>query len=539
MKINKIGQNQICPLCNSGKKFKRCCGIGGAGKLIKLEPKQVPPEVMLAFRRHQAKEKIRTQQQGFGRPIISGEHAGHRIVAVGDTVHFERSEKWRTLPDFLTDYLRKLLSGIPDTHIVRQWFSQYGQYRKMHAKRMAGEEIFSAAYIGVINCFLGLAYNLYLLKHNVELQKRYIDRLGNMEQFQGAYYELIVANILIRAGFELALEDETDSNTKHCEFSAVSKKTGKKYWVEAKMRAVAGVLGKTTVDGGNDLNPTSKIVSHLNNALAKPAPDERIIFIDVNALPGKAESHPQWFKQAEKKLEKVEGESSVEGKGYVFVTNIPYHRALEEQFVPTCCIAFGFRHPDFGKAGKFRLQDIYRNKQKHIDAHNISEAFSKYPHIPNTFNGELESEAFGKGAGRLLIDETYYFSDIEGGVLATVTAGSVFIPEKEETIAIYTEHGKTIILKREMTDQELADYRNHPESYFGQIQHVGKNSNNPYDLFEFILSNRLTLTKEQLLEQAQSTDIEYLRSLSQMDLALEIAERMTWHVVNRNEAKKH
>lgn len=24
----KVGNNQICPSCNSGKKFKRCCGKG-------------------------------------------------------------------------------------------------------------------------------------------------------------------------------------------------------------------------------------------------------------------------------------------------------------------------------------------------------------------------------------------------------------------------------------------------------------------------------------------------------------------------------
>ena len=74
------------------------------------------------------------------------------------------------------------------------------------------------------------------------MQQRYIERLKDINNFQGAYYELAVANCLIRSGFELKLEDETDEQTKHCEFSAVSKKTGKKYWVEAKMRAVTGIL---------------------------------------------------------------------------------------------------------------------------------------------------------------------------------------------------------------------------------------------------------------------------------------------------------
>jgi hypothetical protein len=56
---------------------------------------------------------------------------------------------------------------------------------------------------GVVSCYLGLAYSLYLIAHNVELQARMVRRLLDPTQFQGAYYELIVANILIRAGFEL------------------------------------------------------------------------------------------------------------------------------------------------------------------------------------------------------------------------------------------------------------------------------------------------------------------------------------------------
>ena len=70
----------------------------------------------------------------------------------------------------------------------------------------------------------------------------------------------MVANILLRAAFDLTLEDETDGETKHCEFSAVSKKTGKRYWVEAKMRAVRGLLGKTDKDGGKDDDALSQLI---------------------------------------------------------------------------------------------------------------------------------------------------------------------------------------------------------------------------------------------------------------------------------------
>jgi hypothetical protein len=70
--------------------------------------------------------------------------------------------------------------------------------------------------------------------------------------------------------------------SKHCEFAAVSKQTDEKYWVEAKMRAVVGLLGRTAADGGADGQPLARLIPHLNDALAKPAADKRLIFIDVN-----------------------------------------------------------------------------------------------------------------------------------------------------------------------------------------------------------------------------------------------------------------
>jgi hypothetical protein len=48
-------------------------------------------------------------------------------------------------------------------------------------------------------------------------------------------------------------------------------KTGKKFWVEAKMRSVVGLLGKTEHGGTKSTDAMSELVRHLNAALAKPA----------------------------------------------------------------------------------------------------------------------------------------------------------------------------------------------------------------------------------------------------------------------------
>jgi hypothetical protein len=276
----KIGRNQPCP-CGSGKKYKRCHGD--------LARETSEREFARLLARHQADELIREQQQGLGNPIIAAKVQDYQIVAVGNRLHYSRN--WRTFPDFLSDYLKNVLDAVwgnaelakplSERHIILQWYSEYCRYQNENVKTPGG--VNSVEITGVVACYMGLAYSLYLLDHNVELQQRMIKRLKNPGNFQGAYYELIVANVLIRAGFELTLEDETNLGSQHCEYAAVSKHTHKKYWVEGKMKAVTGLLGKTNLDGSPDPNPLSRLIPHLNGALAKPASDERLIFIDLNA----------------------------------------------------------------------------------------------------------------------------------------------------------------------------------------------------------------------------------------------------------------
>jgi hypothetical protein len=272
-----IGRTDPCP-CKSGLKYKKCCG--NPLKEKPAAPRPIPFDILAELKRREAAELIRQQQQGLGNPIVSLKMNDHQIVAAGNTLYW--SAKWKTFADFLAGYMKQVLGGewgnaeiakpLSERHPIMQWYEEYCHFQRRHG---IDGEIKSAPATGVVNCYLGLAYSLYLIKHNVELQDRLLKRLKDVTQFQGAYYELFVANSLIKAGFKLELEDETDSASKHCEFSAVSK-TGKKYWVEAKTRGVVGLLGKTVHDGTKKNEATSQLVKHLNGAFAKPAADERL-----------------------------------------------------------------------------------------------------------------------------------------------------------------------------------------------------------------------------------------------------------------------
>ena len=315
MSRKKIGRNQPCH-CGSGLKYKKCHGTYD----------DVPSQADYgqALERHLASEQIRKAQQGLGRPFIAAKFQDHQVVAVGRTLHW--SSKWKTIPDFLSDYIKtkldpewgnaEIAKPFDQRHPILQWYDGYCGYQRQCIKTPG--EVHSSEITGVVACYLGVAYALYLLEHNVELQTRLINRLKNVGNFQGAYYELIVASTLIRAGFKLTLEDETDRLQKHCEFAAVSVTTGKRYWVEAKMRSVAGMLGKTAADGGADDDPLARLISHLNSALAKPAQDDRLIFIDLNVpANGDADGNPGWLEPAMARLERFEKLEAPQHKAYV------------------------------------------------------------------------------------------------------------------------------------------------------------------------------------------------------------------------------
>jgi hypothetical protein len=102
--------------CGSGRKYKHC-----HGKLTSPTDDSRPPTDALEFMRRQmdsinAAEYRRRLMHGLGRPIISFEANGFRIVAVGMDLRW--SKGWKTFADFLMDYIKTSLTsqwGNPDT----------------------------------------------------------------------------------------------------------------------------------------------------------------------------------------------------------------------------------------------------------------------------------------------------------------------------------------------------------------------------------------------------------------------------------------
>jgi hypothetical protein len=531
----KIGRNKPCP-CGSGKKYKRCHGQSGplpVGSADFAETIQSSREKMAAQRR------IQEAQQGRGKPIISAKVQEHQIVAVGNQLHF--SKTWKTFIDFLGYYIQtkitpewgnaELAKPLQERHTILQWYDAVCQLQKESIKK-PGEPA-NMEMVGVLACYYGLAYALYLIEHNVELQNRMISRLKDRSNFQGAYYELMVARALITAGFELTLEDESDRCSKHCEFAAVSKDTGQKFWIEAKMRSVAGLLGKNNTDGVSsetEKKPTSELTKHLNAAFKKPADDKRMIFIDLNvvmSVDANDESRPAFVDAVNQRLLKYEKESLKSGDtAYVFVTNMTFHRDLLGA-AQMLSIPSGMGISDFNRPGHMTLSEIYRRDKKHADALRVCDSMSNLLSFPTTFDGSMPATALFGDLPPVQIGEKYNFEGAGANgedVVGTVADAIVLEEEKEVTVAIHTDDDRTFLLKEKMTDTQLADYKAHSGAYFGKVKYVPKGIKTPYDMFLFFVDGQKDMERAKLLEHLHMKE-EQAEGLSEEDLLLELCER--------------
>lgn len=297
----------------------------------------VPPEVLQALARHEAEEKARLAAFGDVRPIIATEFQGHQLVGVDNTLHW--SPTWRTFTDFLLSFIVKTLTPawgtteltkpLESRHTIMQWFEAFLEFKKRHQAGPDG--LAKGEPDGPALAYLLLAYDLYILRDHRALLERNVGRLRNPGQFQGARYELTVTATMIRAGFDLTMEDEGDKSTKHVELTATHRATGQRLAVEAKSRHYPGVLGRGGV-------PKDEAAFRLNisrsfrAALKKPRADPFAIFIDANMPPQFATGKQQeWMEDVNHTIRKLDhGFNEVGIKtgslfNYLAVTNVPHH----------------------------------------------------------------------------------------------------------------------------------------------------------------------------------------------------------------------
>jgi hypothetical protein len=534
--VSKIGRNDRCH-CGSGKKYKRCHG-GGA---------PTPPPLAdaaqnfarIALMRHQARQKEIETQFGLGRPPISLELNGYQLVAVGPELHW--SKKWKTFPDFLMDYFKKIMGSEwgqaqlakprEKWHPLFSWYAMTCEYQKK-VITTPGQPT-SAPMMGAACGILWLTYGLYLLRHNAEIQTRLLQRLRTPDPVQifGALQEVIVAAAMIRAGFELELENEADGSETHCEFTATSTITGKRFSVEVK------VCNPGRSDA-NDNRP--RTIRQLSGALAKTAKHPRIVCIDLNQ-PVPADSTIQYteqvIRQEMQRIRRAEKYLKTAPAAYIVLSNFPFRFDLEGTNYPRAALLEGFKIPRLSSHTPFTsVRDLSEFNAEHADPSRFVQALGRMQ-IPSTLDGELPSRAFG-GKGPLppiLIGERYMVPDADGREVPGELVSAVMVENQMKVAAVVRlDSSSTIVVTMPITEVEPNTYKESPETFFGTYQPNPK-VEHPVDLYEWMLESYRQTPRERLLELlAENSDIASLRELPQLELAKIYSERMTYSVVARN-----
>jgi hypothetical protein len=539
-KKKKVGRNEPCP-CGSGKKYKKC--HGGSNKNL---PSMSLKKEELSFLNKKieelgAEQIQREKQQGKGRPIISTLFQGYRIIAVGNRICY--SKTWQTFHDFLMDYIKQVLGSewgnrelkkeLDKRHPILQWYDIVCRYQQKTIKQPG--KVHTAPIIGAIAAYLNLSYNLYLLSHNAELEKRLIKRLknNNIDQFFGAYYETYVAASFIKAGFDIILEDELDRSSKHCEFTATHKKSGRKFSVEAKAR----MPGKEN----------AKVTSQLYKALKKETNYERIIFIDVN-VPEEVTTieRTQWLNESISSIRDQEANLTIDGKtappAYLILTNHPYLYNLETANFGRGVLGEGFKIPDFRWDTSFEnLRKALDSREKHQEVFDLLQSLKEHCEIPSTFDGEIPEFAFGEqNIPRLRIGQKYIVKDKEGidvvGLLKDAT-----VNEKEKLVyGVYqTETGQQFIATAPLTEEEFTAYKSYPDTFFGVFKKQSATAKDALDLYDFFYNCYQNTPKEKLLEFMKNYhNYETIKEHSQTELAKLYCENLTYSAMNSNKGIK-
>jgi hypothetical protein len=528
----KLRRNDPCP-CGSGKKVKKCHGdAAGRQKMI---PSNLAFEksIQNKIAEHAALEFQRQKQQGLGRPIISEKFKGQRYIAVGNELRW--SEKWKTFHDFLFDYIKtcfgqewwlgEVAKAPQKRHSILIWAELVSRYTKEHFN--TSKEIHSAPTTGALDAYLGLSYNLYLLAHNVELQKSLVHRLKNMDQFLGAYYETFVAASFIKAGFVLELEDETDSSTSHCEFTATYKETGNKFSVEAKARK-----------GGD---PSLNIADQLYRALKKRADHPRVVFIELNSPPrANNDEIKDFVRQISAHLRELEERLLIKGNpapaAYVFLTNFPYQFNLEATNILGFGFVEGYKIPEFNYGlSTSDIREGLRIRKDHYEMYHLIKSNREHSEIPSTFDGEAPEMAFGKTEARLIVGKRYLIPDPDNdgkdivGELVEATVAW------DKALGVYRlEDGRSITATCPLTKDELAAYQKYPDTFFGVYREQGGKAETHLELFDFFFKVYKDTTKEKLLDFMKNhDDIDRLKELEQQELAITFCERTVYAAMGK------
>jgi hypothetical protein len=440
------------------------------------------------------------RQQGLGRGIISAYADDTRIVIVGKRKCWG---KWMTFHDFLYAYIIDVLGrewfhaeatkASDLRHPILRWHERLIALSKTHSAEPGPVKRIQIT--GAVNAYLTLAYDLYTLEHNADqaktsgIQNLLLRRLKHPDQFVGARYEIRVAAMFLRAGFDLSWEDETDRSTTHGEFTATYPKTGKSFWVECKMRNQSPTAKSQKGFG--------KFVGLVSDALKKKTDIERLVFVDINtpAQPRVAGSYYDWRTAAVHALRLFEGSKDASGlpNALVFITNFPDHHHLDEVAADTGAILEGFKTDEYRTGQTTTVRQKIEQRERHPEVEAFFASLVEHIEVPSTFDGDIPGL---NEEQRLLIGRRYEMDD---GLIGELEDACVDEQSGKVWLVMHMEDERRMIYQNQLTEPEFAAWKRYPETFFGEVRHPQGNIDDPVEIFDRLLDVYSQTPKERLL----------------------------------------
>jgi hypothetical protein len=267
------------------------------------------------------------------RPQMQTVAFGQKLRAVGNSLHYRPLEE--TFHDFQLNLLlwtlgknwfdEQMRKPPGERHLILRWREERNEVLEKHRDPAAPpNQPIRAQFTGNMKALQVLADDIYQLQHALKTPRKIVERLRNMRQFQGARYEVLVASLFARCGFEIEFVD--DRAKKNPEFFAI--KTGERIAVEAKSRHRPGVFH----EGGKyvaEAEPKQARIRGLFQEALEQNPGQVpfVVFIDVNRplTPQTPPLERTWVKEAMKCFEERESESLTEPDTGLILSNIGWH----------------------------------------------------------------------------------------------------------------------------------------------------------------------------------------------------------------------
>jgi hypothetical protein len=191
---------------------------------------------------------------------------------------------------------------------------------------------------------LVLADDVLQLAQALDTPSRVSERLGDMHEYQGARYEILVASLFARCGFQIGFID--DATKRNPEF--IASKGSEKIAVEAKSRHRAGVLHER---GAFVDDAPAEIKRLYENAVGQsPGGMPFVVFIDVN-LPLSPEvpiNQKDWVREAMQAFEYRRQEERIDPDTALILTNFGWHFTREAKIAPGEFMVARHENPQYG-----------------------------------------------------------------------------------------------------------------------------------------------------------------------------------------------